>query len=102
MPESNEYYPLDYYLMAMSVTIDQCERRILKGEDVPANEKILSIFEQHTDVICLGKSHSPAEFGHKVFFVTGKSGLATQYEVLHGNPRDNELLPGCFAKHQSQ
>jgi IS5 family transposase len=102
MPESNEYYQLDYYLTAMSVAIDQCERRILKGEDVPADEKILSIFEQHTDIICRGKSQSPAEFGHKVFFVTGKSGLVTQYEVLRGNPGDNELLPGCLAKHQSQ
>ncbi len=74
----------------------------LKGEDVPANEKILSIFEQHTDVICRGKTQSPAEFGHKVFFVTGKSGLVTQYEVLLGNPGDNELLPGCLVKHKSQ
>lgn len=102
MPESDEYYQLDYYLTAMSVAIDQCERRILKGEDVPANEKILSIFEQHTDVICRGKTQSPAEFGHKVFFVTGKSGLVTQYEVLLGNPGDNELLPGCLVKHKSQ
>jgi IS5 family transposase len=102
MPESDEYFHLDYYLTAMSVAIDQCERRILKGEDVPADEKILSIFEQHTDIICRGKSQSPAEFGHKVFFATGKSGLITQYEVLRGNPGDNELLPGCLAKHKRQ
>lgn len=102
MPETSEYYQLDYFLTAMSVAIDQCERRVLKGESVPANEKILSIFEQHTDVICRGKTQSPAEFGHKVFFATGKSGLVTQYEVLRGNPGDNELLPGCLAKHKGQ
>lgn len=102
MTESHEYVQLDYYLTAMSVAIDQCERRILKKEDVPADEKILSIFEQHTDIIRRGKSQSPTEFGHKVFFATGKSGLVTQYEVLRGNPGDNELLPGFLRKHQQQ
>jgi len=100
MPESHEYEKLDYYLTAMSVAIDQCERRILKNEDVPADEKILSIFEQHTDIIRRGKSQSPTEFGHKVFFATGKTGLITQYDVLRGNPGDNELLLDCLEKHK--
>ena len=98
--DDNEYEQLDYYLTAMSVAIDQCERRILKGEDVPADEKIVSLFEQHTDIICRGKSQSPTEFGHKVFFATGKTGLVTQYDVLRGNPGDNELLPNFLAKHK--
>jgi hypothetical protein len=29
--------------------IDQTERRVLRGEKVPATEKIVSIFEPHTD-----------------------------------------------------
>jgi len=94
------YDQLDYYLTAMSVAIDQCERRILKGEEVPADEKIVSLFEQHTDIICRGKSQSPAEFGHKVFFATGKTGLITQYDVLRGNPGDNDLLPECLDRHK--
>lgn len=103
MPEDDDQYEqLDYYLTAMSVAIDQCERRILKGENVPADEKIVSIFEQHTDIIRRGKSRSPAEFGHKVFFATGKSGLVTQYDVLRGNPGDNELLADCLVKHKQQ
>ncbi|WP_419937409.1 hypothetical protein [Candidatus Palauibacter sp.] len=31
--------------------IDQTERRVLKGEKVPAGEKVLSLFEPHTDII---------------------------------------------------
>jgi IS5 family transposase len=100
--DDDEYEQLDYYLTAISVAIDQCERRILKGEDVPADEKIVSIFEQHTDIIRRGKSQSPTEFGHKVFFATGKSGLVTQYDVLRGNPGDSELLADCLAKHKRQ
>jgi len=47
--------------------VDQAERRILKGEQVPTSEKIYSIFEPHTDLIKRGKINKPVEFGHKVF-----------------------------------
>jgi len=73
---------------------DQAYRRVIKGEMVPAEEKLVSIFETHTDIICRGKKGSKVEFGHKIQFATGRSGLVTWYEVLEGNPGDNEgLLP---------
>ena len=34
--------------------IDQTTRRILQGEQVPASEKIVSLFEEHTDIIPTG------------------------------------------------
>lgn len=93
---------LDHYLTLSAVAIDQCERRVLKGEKVPAQHKVVSIFEEHTDIICRGKSMSPTEFGHKVLFTAGKSGLITQYQVLRGNPGDNELWPEMLRKHKCQ
>lgn len=93
---------LDHYLTLAAVAIDQCERRVLNGEKVPAEHKVVSIFEEHTDIICRGKSMSPTEFGHKVLFATGKSGLITQYQVLEGNPGDNELLPELLRNHKHQ
>ena len=50
------------------------------------------IFEDHTDIIRRGKSQSPNECGHKVLIATAKSGLITQYQVLRGNPADDELF----------
>ena len=93
---------LDHFLTLAAVAIDQCERRILKGEKVPSSHKIVSLFEEHTDIIRRGKSSSPTEFGHKVNFVTGKSGLITQYQVLRGNPGDNELFADILKKHKKQ
>ena len=55
-----------------------------------------------SDIIRRGKSSSPTEFGHKVNFVTGKSGLITQYQVLRGNPGDNELFADILKKHKKQ
>ena len=34
--------------------MDQTKRRVLEGEQVPADEKVYSIFEDHTDVIKRG------------------------------------------------
>jgi IS5 family transposase len=91
---------LDKYIKLVSIAINQCERRIVKGETVPASEKIVSIFEEHTDIIKRGKSQCPTEFGHKVLIATGKSGLITQYESFRGNPCDGSMLPEILTTHE--
>ena len=93
---------LDHYLTLSAVAIVQCKRRVLKGEKVPSSEKIVSIFEDHTDIIKRGKSQSPTEFGHKVMVTTAKSGLITQYQIFQGNPDDAHMIPDILSKHQNQ
>ena len=93
---------LDHYLTLSAVVIIQCERRVLKGEKVPSSDKIVSIFEDHTDIIKRGKSQSPTEFGHKVMVTTAKSGLITQYQIFQGNPDDAHMIPDILSKHQNQ
>ena len=93
---------LDHYLTLSAVAIDQCERRVIKGEKVPAQEKLVSLFEEHTDIIKRGKSKSPTEFGHKVLVASGKSGLITQYQTFRGNPSDDTMLADILACHQQQ
>lgn len=78
----------------------QAHRRVIKGETVPVDEKVFSIFEKHTDIICRGKTGSRAEFGHKVDFAMGTSGLVVRYEVFDGNPGDNEVLERALADHE--
>ena len=65
---------------------NQAHRRVILGQKVPAQEKIVSIFETHTDIICRGKKGSPTEFGHKFDVATGRSGLVTRYEVAVPKP----------------
>ena len=93
---------LDHYLTLSAVAIDQCERRVLDGQKVPAPEKIVSIFEAHTDIIRRGKSQSKTEFGHKVLIASGKSGLITQYASFRGNPDDGHMLPSVLERHRQQ
>ncbi len=40
---------------------DQIERRLLKGETIPAEEKIFSIFEEHTEWLTKGKLNKKVE-----------------------------------------
>jgi IS5 family transposase len=79
--------------------IDQTERRIFRGETVPANEKLYSIFETHTDMIKRGKVYKPVEFGHKVLLVESRVGLITDYRVLDGNPIDSDQTVASVQRH---
>jgi IS5 family transposase len=78
--------------------VDQTRRRVLAGEAVPAREKVLSLFEPHTELICRGKARRAAEFGHKLWLGEVEGGLISQYQVLAGAPSDVEpLLPSLDA-----
>jgi IS5 family transposase len=79
--------------------IDQSERRVFRGETVPADEKLYSIFETHTDMIKRGKVHKPVEFGHKVLLVESGIGLITDYRILDGNPVDSDQLVASVDRH---
>src|SRR3982075_744254 len=79
---------------------DQSRRRVLNGEQVPTVEKLYSIFEPHTDLIKRGKVQSPIEFGHKVFLAESARGLITQYEVLDGNPVDEQHVVASLERHK--
>jgi IS5 family transposase len=69
--------------------IDQTERRVLRGESVPASEKIVSIFEPHTDIIV--KDRRDTFYGHKICLTSGASGLVLDAVVERGNPADATL-----------
>jgi len=80
--------------------IDQTRRRVMDGEQVPPDEKVYSIFEDHTQLIKRGKQRKPVEFGHKVFLAESSQGLITDYQVLEGNPADTTQVRASLDRHQ--
>ncbi|MDK1104444.1 MAG: transposase, partial [Actinomycetota bacterium] len=44
-------HELEHYIPLAQQVVSQTRRRVLNGESVPADEKIVSIFEPHTDII---------------------------------------------------
>lgn len=79
--------------------IDQTTRRILQGEQVPASEKIVSLFEEHADIICRGKESRPVEYGHKIWLNEVESGLVSHYRILDGNPSDEQQWKPSLKAH---
>lgn len=78
---------LNHYMGLAKKVIDQTCRRVFGGETVPAQQKIVSIFEPHTDII--RKDRRDTLYGHKVFLTTGASGLIVDCVVERGNPTDS-------------
>ena len=77
--------------------IAQSERRVLKGEQVPAGEKIVSLFEPHADIIVKGGRDTG--YGHKLNLVTGRSGLVLDVVIEAGNPADSDRLLPMLERH---
>lgn len=69
--------------------IFQTKRRVLEGEAVPSKEKVVSIFEPHTDIIV--KDRRDTHYGHKLTLSCGASGLVLDCVVEEGNPADSTL-----------
>jgi len=79
--------------------IQQATRRVLQGEQVPASEKIVSIFEEHTDIIRRGKESHPVEYGHKIWLNEVEGGLVSHYRILEGNPSDEQQWKPSLKAH---
>ena len=77
--------------------IAQAERRVLHGEAVPANEKIVSLFEPHADIIVKGGRE--VQYGHKLNLTTGRSGLILDLVIEAGNPADSERFLPMLKRH---
>lgn len=78
-----------HFLKLSAQVVDQATRRVLNKESVPVEDKIVSIFEPHTDIII--KKRRETLFGHKICLTTGASGLVLDCVVEGGNPADTTL-----------
>jgi IS5 family transposase len=93
---------LGEWMLLMEQAIDQAERRILQEQTLAASDKIVSLFEPHTQVMRRGKAppHETA-FGHKVNFAEVEHGLISDWQVIAlGNPPDEQLLPPLLHQHR--
>jgi len=80
---------IEHYLPLTRQVLDQTRRRVFDGETVPAAEKLVSIFEEHTDIIV--KAPRETQFGHKVTLTGGASSMILDCVISDGNPADSSL-----------
>jgi transposase, IS5 family len=80
--------------------IQQASRRVLGGKAVPAPEKLLSLFEPHTQIIPRFKAGQPVEFGRKLRLDEVEGGIVSGYAVLEqGGGQDQPYLRDSLETH---
>lgn len=89
-PASHLANEIEHFVKLGEQVVEQTRRRVIAGEKVPAQQKVVSIFEPHTDIII--KDKRDVHYGHKLLIATGASGLVLHCEVLKGNPADSTLV----------
>jgi IS5 family transposase len=92
---------LKHYLPLVRKVCRTAERAALKGQTVPARDRIFSLFEEHTELIKRGKSNQPVEFGHAVWFAQSRGKFITDYEVMEEKIPDSELLGEITERHKA-
>lgn len=80
---------LRHFIGLAGRVISQTKRRVLNGESVPAGDKVVSIFEPHTDIIV--KDRRETLYGHKICLTGSASGLVIDIVIERGNPGDSTL-----------
>lgn len=80
--------------------VDQAERRVFKDEKVPNEEKILSIFEPHTELLKRGKAGKAIEFGHMIAIQQVENKFITDYEAFERKPVDYSLVDPALESHR--
>lgn len=77
------------YLPLVRQVLAQTTHRVFEKKQVPAGQKIVSLFEPHTAIIQRGKRPPhETEFGRKLWYSEVDGGIISEYRILHGNPPD--------------
>jgi transposase, IS5 family len=77
----------------------QTKLRIFAGV-TKSQEKIVSMFEPHTEIIRKGKASKPTEFGKLVKIQEAENQIISHYEVFAERPSDRQLLVPSIEVHQ--
>lgn len=93
----------EHFLPLVGQAISQATRRVIDGEVVPSKEKLLSLFEPHTQVIVRHKAGKAVEFGRKLVLDEVDGGIISRYEILkEGGGQDHPYLKASLEGHQQR
>jgi len=84
-------FELERFVILMDKHINLVERRIMKGEKIPHEEKLFSIFEEYTEWITKGKKRPSVELGKMLSITTDQYGLIIDYYIME-NESDSQVV----------
>jgi IS5 family transposase len=89
-PKENWILAVEHYRDLTLKVIDQTQRRVIDKESVHSSEKLVSLFEPHTDIIV--KGFRDVQYGHKINLSSERRGFITYLSIEKGNPSDKDLF----------
>jgi transposase, IS5 family len=84
---------IDEFMRHAERQIDQIERRVLQGQNIPHEEKVFSLFQPHTEWISKGKAGVPVELGLRVCVVEDQHRFILNHQVMEGITDDAIAVP---------
>ena len=82
---------LEHFIVLVNKHIYLVERRILKGESIPHDEKLFSVFETYTEWVKKGKNRPNVELGKKLAITTDQYNLIIDYQIMN-DQQDRSIL----------
>jgi hypothetical protein len=80
------------YITHAERQIDQIRRRVVEGETIPHDEKVFSLFEEHTEWISKGKAGVSQELGLKVCVIKDQFGFILHHRVMQKETDDQIVI----------
>src|SRR5664279_2227089 len=84
---------LEYFHRMLDKHLDLVQRRHLNEEIIPAQEKVFSLFEPHTEWIQKGKQRPNVELGHPLLIATDQHQLIQDYDTPVGEADVDQSVP---------
>ncbi len=88
--EVEKIQEIEKYIKHAKRQINQIQRRVVDGEIIAHDEKVFSVFEEHTEWISKGKAGVPQELGLKVCILEDQFGFILHHQVME-NQIDKEV-----------
>lgn len=79
----------------------QASERVLHECPVPNENKLFSIFEDHTELLKRGKAGKDVEFGHMIQIQQTGEKFITDYEVFDQKPAEPTLIRPALKSHKN-
>jgi hypothetical protein len=79
---------IQHFMAHADRQIEQIRRRVINGEKIPHEEKVFSVFEEHTEWIQKGKAGVPVELGLRVCILEDEMGFILHHKVMERQTDD--------------
>ncbi len=83
---------MDNVLQQLPAAIDQAHRRMIRGEKLQADEKILSLYDDSAAAIVRGKADAEIEFGNELLIAEQSDGFITDWKLYESKTADQRKL----------